>query len=60
MLYTLVNGKKVKNLPHVFVGSVWEMSPYFLHDGEKVCEMLNTETGEVKWFSANGKEVNIF
>ena len=38
----------------------WEQSQYFWYNGKKTCELYNTETGEIKWFDASGKEVSMF
>ena len=61
MKYTLMNGARVDNLQYRATGKEsWEQSQYFWYNGKKTCEMYNTETGEIKWFDASGKEVLIF
>lgn len=61
MKYTLMTGEKVENLRYCATGvGVWEQSQYFWYNGKKVCEMYNSETGEVKLLDANGDEVLIF
>ena len=61
MKYTLMNGARVDNLQYRATGKEgWEQSQYFWYDGKKTCELYNTETGEIKWFDANGKEVLLF
>lgn len=60
-MYTLINGTKVENLAFHSTGvESWEQSQYFWNYGRKVCEMYNSETGEIKWYDANGDEVMIF
>ena len=53
-----MNGKKVADLMYVLTGcESWEQSQYFWYDGKKVCQMYNTETGEIKLIDANGNNV---
>ena len=61
MKYTLMNGARVDNLQYRATGKEsWEQSQYFWYNGKKTCELYNTETGEIKWFDASGKEISIF
>ena len=61
MKYTLMNGSHVDNLQYRATGKgSWKQSQYFWYNGKKTCELYNTETGEIKWFDASGKEVSIF
>ncbi len=49
MKYTLMNGEKVENLRYCTIDvGAWEQSQYFWYNGEKVCELYNGETGEIK------------
>ena len=60
-MYTLLNGAKVENLRYAATGKgAWEQSQWFWYNGRKTCELYNTETGEIKWYDANGKEVLMF
>ena len=60
-MYTLMNGAKVNELSYVSTGvEAWEQSQYFWYNGEKVCQMYNTETGEVRLIDANGNDVLMF
>lgn len=61
MKYTLMTGEKVENLCYRATGvGAWEQSQYFWYNGKKVCEMYNSETGEVKWLDANGDKILMF
>ena len=61
MKYTLINGTRVDGLQYRATGKgSWEQSQYFWYNGKKTCELYNTETGEIKWFDASGKEVSMF
>ena len=61
MKYTLINGTQVDNLQYRATGKEsWEQSQYFWYNGKKTCELYNTETGEINWFDASGKEVLLF
>ena len=52
---------RVDNLQYRATGKEsWEQSQYFWYNGKKTCELYNTETGEIKWFDASGKEVLLF
>lgn len=61
MAYTLMNGEKVENLTFHATGvEAWEQSQYYWWNGQKVCDMFNSETGEIKTVDARGNDIVYF
>ena len=57
-MYTLVNGEKVENLSFIPTGfESWEQSQYYWNNGNLVCEMFNSETGEIELFDNYGNKI---
>ena len=56
-MYTLINGRKVKELQFRAGKGPWEVSQWYWYDGKKVQQAYNTETGEVKIYDGMGHEV---
>ena len=38
----------------------WEQSQYYWCNGQKVCDMFNSETGEIKTVDARGNDIVYF
>ena len=61
MKYTLMNGERVDNLQYrATKKESWKQRQYLKKKKKKTCELYNTETGEIQWFDASGKEVLLF
>ena len=56
-MYTLINGRKTRELQFRPGQGSWEVSQWYWYDGKKVQQAYNTETGEVKIYDAMGRDV---
>lgn len=59
-MYRLVNGERVENLSfHHEPGTPWEQSQFYRDEntGKLICQLYNSETGELKIVDARGRDV---